>query len=136
MLKGRKGIPLETGAYQEAGISVVHGGPPWINSLHAQGSFSCPLPAFLCLCPPLLNKPLSLTACKEDITQHQNHRGGRKKRGIERRERGRQGQKIKTRKEDAGKQALALGLGLRSQCALSTWQASFTPVLPQARVDV
>lgn len=74
----------------------------------------------------------SLTACKENIRKHQKHRRRRKeRRGVEKQGRGAgRGQWRKIRKEGAGRQALALSLGLRSQCVLSTWQASLTRPAP------
>lgn len=71
------------------------------------GLSAVPCLPFSALCPPFLNKPVSLTACKEDITKHQKHRGGRKKRrGMESEERGQQ-----RARERQGRQALGAGFG-------------------------
>lgn len=138
MLKGRRSL---------LGDRRVAGGwdpcgpwrPPLLSRLDARGPLGCPrLPCSASALRSLISH-FSLSAYKEDISQHQRHRGERG--GEEQRKReakgagGRQRAKEKD-KEGTGRQPLAPRPGLRSLCALSTWHTSLNPVLPQARVDV
>lgn len=117
-------------------------GPWWATLAQQFGCSGASQLSLVCLSLPLSSvlcssTSHSLTACKENTTKHQKHRRGRKKRrGVGKQGRGMgRGQWRERRKEGAGRQALAFSQGLLSQRALSTWQASLTPGLPQARVD-